>query len=179
MHGQAGVRRGDWCGIAAARGLERAASHSRSFAEVLCQPSGVAPRRERAGDRARAAAASLQGRLGADSFQRAVQQAENDFAGQLQELLCGEDKSTQPPAQRSMQNASGVCWCSSWSTSRTSVCSPACCGGPCARTSQQCAATSGVVSSQACTGCECSVPHAEGRVASGFQSSSRRTQLRG
>lgn len=34
--------------------------------------------------------ASLQGRLGADSFQRAVQQAEADFAGQLQELMCGE-----------------------------------------------------------------------------------------
>ena len=56
----------------------------------LSRTAGVAPRRERAGDRARAAAATLQGRLGADSFQRAVQQAEHDFAGQLQELLCGE-----------------------------------------------------------------------------------------
>lgn len=55
----------------------------------LCA-EGLPPRRERAGDQARAAAASLQGRLGADSFQRAVQQAESDFADQLQDLLCGE-----------------------------------------------------------------------------------------
>jgi hypothetical protein len=63
----------------------------------------VTPRRERAGDRARAAAASLQGRLGADSFQRAVQQSEDDFAGQLQDLLCGErglNPGTLAPAQR-------------------------------------------------------------------------------
>lgn len=82
---------------AALRHLTVCRKHASDFAALLLQKlpqvaagqeTGVTPRRGRAGDRARAASASLQGRLGADSFQRAVQQAEADFAAQLQGLIC-------------------------------------------------------------------------------------------
>jgi hypothetical protein len=173
--GQAGLCREDRCSVAAARRLESGEFTAVCLAEVTCQLAGVAPRRERAGDRARAAAASLQGRLSADSFQRAVQQAEHDFAGQLQELLCGEFMCTRHLTGLLTEYRSGRCAAGS-----AAACPPAaqlwrcllCHGIPSAwHTRQQGRPMPRVSSSSGCRDCEVFVPHADGSPALGLQSS--------